>query len=74
MVNMYADDCILFKSGNNQDLMVDSMQHDLDSINSWCHRNRLKLRESKSKVLHIGSVSKLDLVHHESPCTYIISR
>ena len=43
MLNMYADDCILFKSGNNWNLMCDSIQLDLDNINSWCVRNRLKL-------------------------------
>ena len=62
MLNMYADDCILFKSGNNWNLMCDSIQLDLDNINSWCVRNRLKLSESKSKLLHIGSIQKLGLV------------
>ena len=62
MLNMYADDCILFKSGNNWNLMCDSIQLDLDNINSWCVRNRLKLSELKSKLLHIGSIQKLGLV------------
>ena len=62
MLNMYADDCILFKSGNNWNLMCDSIQLDLDNINSWCVRNRLKLSESKSELLHIGSIQKLGLV------------
>ena len=59
MINIYADDCILFKSGNNWDSMIDLIQPDLDNIVLWCKRNRLKLSQNKSKVLLIGSLNKL---------------
>ena len=58
-INMYADDCVLFNSGNNWNLMSPNAQLDLDKIFQWCNRNRLKLSESKSKVLLFGTIEKL---------------
>ena len=58
-INMYADDCVLFKSGNSWSRMVGNIQSDLDHVDQWCQRNRLKLSESKSKVLLFGSIDKL---------------
>ena len=63
-INMYADDCILFMSGNNWNIMRNLIQPDLDNIQMWCEQNRLKLSISKSKSLLIGSVSKLTHVDH----------
>ena len=64
MINMYADDCILFKSGNNWNRMKDMLQPDLDGINAWCKRNRLQLSHKKSKVLLIASRQKLNSVEY----------
>ena len=66
MINMYADDCILFKSGNNWGAMVDIIQPDLNRINAWCTRNRLQLSRQKSKVLLICSTNKLDSVDYNN--------
>ena len=59
---MYADDCILFCSGNNWNIMSANIQSDLHNVHSWCVRNRLKLNEKKSKTLLFGSISKLKTV------------
>ena len=56
---MYADDCILFMSGNNWNIMRNLIQPDLDNKQMWCEQNRMKLSISKSKSLLIGSISKL---------------
>ena len=45
------------------------MQPDLDNIQSWCMRNRLKLNVSKSKILLIGSDSKLKTVNYDAHLT-----
>ena len=50
-INMYADDCILFTSGNNWDNIKERIQPDLDGIQSWCENNRLRLSITKSKTL-----------------------
>ena len=61
---MYADDCILFRSGNNWDRMVNPIQSDLDNVHKWCERNMLKLNTTKSKTLLFGSVYKLKNVDY----------
>ena len=63
-INMYADDCILFMSGNNWNHMYGKVQMDLDKVNEWFLRNKLKLNEKKSKVLLFGSISKLKIVDY----------
>ena len=63
-INMYADDCILFSSGNNWNRMRAVIQPDLDGIQLWCDRNRLKLSITKSKTLLIGSISRLNNVDY----------
>ena len=44
--------------------MVDQIELDLDAVGSWCRRNRLKLSETKSKVVLLGSNAKLKTVDH----------
>ena len=39
--------------------MVGKVQSDLDKIGQWCHRNKLKLSDTKCKVLLLGSINKL---------------
>ena len=56
---MYADDCILFTSGNNWNHMVENIQTDLNKVYLWCTRNKLRLNTSKSKTLLIGSLAKI---------------
>ena len=63
-INMYADDCILYCSGNDWNRMKLKMQPELDSLQSWFTHNRLKLNTNKSNVLLIGSRSKLSKVDY----------
>ena len=63
-INMYADDCILFNSGNNWPRMSVNVQSELSNVYHWCQRNRLKLSETKSKVLLFGSIGKLKQVDY----------
>ena len=61
-VNMYADDCILFISGNDWSKMKLKMQPELNGIHEWCDTNKLQLNVKKCKTLLIGSRSKLSKV------------
>ena len=61
-VNMYADDCILYSSGNDWKKMILTLQPELDRIHTWCVQNRLQLNVKKSNTLLIGSRSKLTRV------------
>ena len=58
-INMYADDCMLYTSGNDWNRMKLKIQPELCNVQQWCTRNRLKLNVSKSKVLLISSRQKL---------------
>ena len=63
-INMCADDCILFCSGNDWNIMKDNIQSSLENVNRWCHRNKLKLSNLKLKVLLFGSIPKLKAVDY----------
>ena len=58
-VNMYADDCLIYKIGNNWENMVPEIQAGLDGFQSWCKNNCLKVNIRKSKSLMIGTQHKM---------------
>ena len=58
-VNMFSDDCLMYKIGNTWETMVPSIQEGLNLFQQWCHDNRLKLNVKKSKSLVIGTYFKL---------------
>ena len=59
---MYADDCILYASGNDWNRMLQKIQPELFDIQRWYYDNRLKINDNKSKVLLFGSRNKLGKV------------
>ena len=65
-VNMYADDCLIYTTGKNWDIMRPKIQEGLDNFQNWCLINRLKLNARKSKSLVIGSKHKLGTVSLEN--------
>ena len=65
-VNMYADDCILYSSGNEWNRMMLKIQPELDNVSNWCDHNRLKLNIQKSNSLMFGSRSKLGKIDYDN--------
>ena len=61
-INMYADDCILYTSGNDWTKMIAKIQPEIDNVQRWYDNNLLKVSIKKSKVLLIGSRNKLGKV------------
>ena len=61
-INMYADDCILYCSGNDWDRMHLRIQPEVDAVHEWFSMNRLKLNIKKSSSLIIGLRSKLSKI------------
>ena len=61
-INMYADDCILYYSGNTWDRVHTVLQNSLHSVSLWFERNALKLNVKKSKCLVISSRTKLKAI------------
>ena len=63
-INMYADDCILYSSGNDWNKMILKTQPELDNIQNWCDNKKLRLNVNKSKSLIFGSRNKLGKVDY----------
>ena len=49
-INMFADDCLIYKVGNNWDRIVPNTQEGLDQFQTWCHNNRRKLNAKKIEI------------------------
>ena len=62
-LSMYADDCVLYLSGNNWNVMRPKLQEDLDCFEHWGELNNLHLNLTKTKLLFIASRSKLSRVN-----------
>ena len=41
-LNLYADDCILYASGNDWNRMIQKIQPEVNDVYFWCTANRLK--------------------------------
>ena len=54
-VNMFADDCLIYKIGYNWETMVPKIQTGFDQFQHWCINNRLKLNVKKTKSIVIDT-------------------
>ena len=50
-MSMFADDCVLYLSGNSWDVIQHRMQLDLESVIDWTYRNNLCLNPDKTKAM-----------------------
>ena len=66
-LSMYADDCVLYLSGNNWLNIRNKMQEDLDCFEHWGELNNLHLNVSKTKLLVTGTRSKLSKLGPPQP-------
>ena len=58
-ISMYADGCVLYMSGNNWGSIRTKLQQDLDCFEHWGEINNLNLNVSKTRLLLVGTRSKL---------------
>ena len=65
-INMYADDCILYTSGNDWNKRLQKIQPEMNDVQFWCTANKLKLNVSKSMVLIITSRHKLGKIDYSN--------
>ena len=66
-VSMFADDCILYYSGNNWARIHNVLQSDLNRFVNWTTYNRLTLNENKTQAMIIGIRNKLSNLHDPTP-------
>ena len=64
-INMYADDCLIYTIGNNWENMTPKLRDGLQCFENWCVKNSLKLNARKSKVLALGTSTKVSTVNVE---------
>ena len=50
-ISLFADDCIIYLSGNSWDDIHRKMQIDFDAISDWTLRNNLRLNPDKTKAM-----------------------
>ena len=60
---MFADDCIIYQSGNTWDTVQSKLQFDLNNIIKWTESNFLTLNRDKTQSMIIGSRFKLSKLH-----------
>ena len=54
-VRLYADDTVIYCSGDQTADNSAKLQQSLDSLHGWCSRNKLTININKTKVMTFGS-------------------
>ena len=59
VTNLFADDAMIYASGDSVSEVQRELQSCLSNISSWYRENRLKINSDKSKVMLVGSKAQL---------------
>lgn len=60
LLDLYADDSSLHKSGTDINEIQYNLQTDLNNIQTWCENNNMALHPRKSQCMLIGPTTKLN--------------
>ena len=66
-ISLFADDCVMYLSGNNWDLIQAKIQLDFDAVIEWTFRNNLRLNHGKTKALIFGTRNRLSKLENPRP-------
>ena len=58
-ITMFADDCVLYLTGNKWNIVHEILQRDLNLFVAWLQKNCLSLNGKKSQAMIVGSRNKL---------------
>ena len=61
-MNVFADDCVMYCSGNNWLSVKGKIQSDFDRVIDWTFRNNLRLNATKTKAILFGTRNKLSKI------------
>ena len=64
-MSLYADDCIMFLSGNDWNVIQRRMQRDFDSVIDWTFRNNLRLNQEKTHSIIFGSKLRISNIQDQ---------
>ena len=58
-MTLFADDCVMYLSGNNWANVYGKIQADFDAIVDWTYRNSLRLNHDKTKAMIFSTRNKI---------------
>ena len=62
-MSLFADDCVMYLSGNNWNVVHRRMQRDFDAIVDWTFCNNLRLNHDKTNAIIFASRFRLANMH-----------
>ena len=66
-LSMFADDCVIYQTGNSWESIRSKLQEDLNDIVQWTERNSLSLNCNKTQAMIFGPRSKLSRLVNLTP-------
>ena len=66
-ITMFADDCVLYLTGNCWNSVYEKLQNDLNLFVNWTKINSLSLNGNKSQAMIVGSRNKLSKLKNITP-------
>ena len=64
-LDMFADDVTLHSSSADMNVIENNLNCDIEKIGAWCLQNRMKINESKTKCMLIGTNKKISKLHNK---------
>ena len=68
-VTMFADECVLYYTGNNWNNIYGTIQGDLDIFVNWCIKNGLRLNARKTQAMVVDTINRLSKLVNLEPFT-----
>lgn len=56
---LYADDTLIFTEGESEQICYNNLNEDMNNVSIWLKMNKLKLNESKTKIMEVNSDSNI---------------
>ena len=63
-MTLFADDCVMYLSGNNWSNLQERIQCDFDALIDWTYRNNLRLNHDKTKAMIFSSRNKMSKLYN----------
>ena len=60
---LYADDSVVFASGNSLQIACNMVLNDLIGVGTWCKHHKLSINVNKTKAMHFGIRDVEDVSH-----------
>ena len=71
VVNLFADDALVYSSGHNIPELVSNIQNELNTVTNWMTLNKLKINVEKSSFIMFGSRHKITTNSTDEIALYI---